>query len=127
MILRGGLLWAYSRLTRHAQRRVGRHAVVPCRCKNEAMAVQELDILNAIETRVARGYRCSTLDEVSDELMAQAGEVAPELAHAAKIGLVRVAREKDGDPCFALTEAGTATLVDGLNSTDAASAQQAQA
>jgi hypothetical protein len=82
------------------------------------MTVQELDILNAIEMRGDRGYRCSTLDEISDELMAHAGEVAPELAHTVEIDLVRVASKKDGEPCFALTETGTATLVDGLNSAD---------
>ncbi len=91
------------------------------------MTVQEFDILNAIEIREDRGYRCSTLDEISDELMVHAGEVAPELAHAVKIGLVRVAREEKDDPCFALTEAGKTKLVEGLNSADSILTEQDRA
>jgi hypothetical protein len=51
------------------------------------MSVQELDILNAIETRGQRGYRCSILDEISEELGTPVGDVTPELARTAKIAV----------------------------------------
>jgi hypothetical protein len=79
------------------------------------MPVEQFDILNAIDTRASRNYRCSTADEIADELRAATSEVVPEIAHMLQAGHVRVVREKEGDPCFALTEAGTIAVTDGLN------------
>ncbi len=81
------------------------------------MSVTQLDVLNAVSTRLQRGYATSTDDDVADELTTpDTNQVTHQLELAHQAGLVRrVSQDADGAPRYAITEAGERLVTDALN------------
>ena len=81
------------------------------------VTVTQLDVLNAISTRFARGYTTSTDDDVADELAThESNEVSRQLEIAHQAGLVRLmSQDADGAPRYAITEDGERLVTDALN------------
>jgi hypothetical protein len=81
------------------------------------MTVTQLDVLNAISTRFARGYTTSTDDDVADELASrESNEVTRQLEIAHRARLVHLmSQDADGAPRYAITEDGERLVTDSLN------------